>query len=312
MKAVQINKYGGSEVIEINDNVPKPSIKDGQVLVEVYAGSINPFDLFVISGAMQDRVPLKFPATVGGDFAGKVTDTNNSSDFKIGDAVYGSANLIVGNSGGFAEFAAVNYAELALKPKQISFEEAASLPLVGVAAVQALEDHIHLSSGQKILIHGGAGGIGSIAIQLGKVLGAYIATTVSTEDMDFAQSLGADQVIDYKNEDFNGILKDYDAVFTTVGGYAVDKSFAVLKKNVILVSMLGQPNEELAKKHEVMAIGQRTNTTTVLLNRLAKYVEEGKIKPKVDKVFPIDQAREAFEYQENQSPKGKVVIKIKK
>ncbi len=312
MKAVQINKYGGSEVLEISENAQKPIAGKDQILVEVHAASINPFDFFVLAGSMKERIPLKFPATMGGDFSGEVVDANNSSNFKIGDQVYGSALLIAGSSGGFAEFAAVNIASLALKPKNANFEEAASLPLVGSAAVQALEDHIKLQKGQRILIHGGAGGIGSIAIQLAKVLGAYVSTTVSSNDMEFARTLGADQVIDYKSEQFSEILKDYDAVFTTVGGETVDKSFLVLKKEGILVSMLGQPNEELAKEHEVTAIGQRTNTTTDLLIRLARYVEDGKIKPEVDKIFPIDQAREAFEYQENQSPKGKVVLKIKK
>lgn len=316
MKAVQISAYGGNEVLEVNENAPKPVVGNGRVLVEVYAASINPFDAAMRSGYTKEMFPLQFPATLGGDFAGVVMevgppDGEEVSDFKAGDEVYGQALLLNGGSGSFAQFAAAKIKNTATKPKNIDFLEAASLPLVGASALQALEDHIKLKSGDKILIHGGAGGIGSIAVQLAKVIGAYVATTVSAKDVDFVKKLGSDEIIDFRNESFEEILSDFDAVFDTAGGDVVDKSFKILKPGGVIVSMKGQPNEELAKARKVTAIGQFTNTTDDRLKRLAIYVESEKIKPQVDKVFPLDEVKEAFRHLEESHPRGKVVLRIK-
>lgn len=319
MKAAQINRYGGSEVIEINRNAPSPWAGSGQVLVEIYAGSINPFDWKLRSGYMKDMTPLQFPFTLGGDFSGVVIKLGEGvSEFKIGDEVYGQALVLNGGSGAFAQFAASNIANTALKPKNIDFLQAASLPLVGASAIQALEEHIKLKNRDRILIHGGAGGIGHIAIQLAKHLGAYVATTVSTENVEFAKGLGSDEVIDYKNQKFEETLHDFDAVFDTVGGKTTDKSFKVLKKGSprgeaggVIVSMLGQPNTELAKQYGVTAVGQMTSTNAKHLIRLAELVETGKIKPQIAKVFAFEQTREAFEHLEKSHPRGKVVLKIK-
>ncbi len=174
-----------------------------------------------------------------------------------------------------------------------------------------MEEHIKLGRGQKILIQGGAGGIGSISIQLAKHLGAYVATTVSSEDIEFVKSLGVDEVIDYKAEKFEDKLSDFDAVFDLVGGDTTDRSFKVLKKGGILVSMVGQPKEELAQEVGVTAIGQGTQTNSQHLIRLATLVDQGVIKPQVSKVFPLTEVKEAFDYLEKSSPKGKVVLKIK-
>ncbi len=311
MKAIQINAYGGSEVLEVNQNSPTPSLKKEQILVEVHAASINPFDAKLRAGYMKDAIPLKFPFTMGEDFAGVVKEVGaDVSDFKAGDEVFGAASALGGGSGSFAQLAAVNSKNTAYKPKNISFEEAASLPLVGSSAVQALEEHMKLQKGQKILIHGGAGGIGSVAIQLAKSIGAYVATTVSTDDMDFVKNLGADEAIDYKNEKFEEKLKDYDAVFDTVGGETQTRSFKVLKKGGVLVSMLGEPSKELAKEHGVTGVGQSTDTNASHLKRLAELVGNGKIKPEVDKVYPLSDVKDAFKHLEEGSPRGKVVLKI--
>ncbi len=310
MKAVQINQYGGIEVLEIND-IPKPTLNNGKILVEVYAASINPIDYKIRSGALKEWIPLEFPITLGGDFAGIVSEVGEEvRDFAVGDEVFGSAIVVGGGSGAFAQFSATKTSSAAIKPKNVDFVQAAALPLTGSSAIQALEEHIKLQKGQKILIHGGAGGIGTVAIQLGKALGAYVATTVSTNEMDYVKSLGADEVIDYKqkNQKFEEILKDFDAVFDTVGGDVTNKSFKVLKKGGIIVSMLGQPNEELAKEFEVTAIGQNTKTNAEHLKRLAELVDSGKIKTHIDKEFTLDQVKEAFTYQEQNHPKGKVVL----
>jgi len=312
MKAAQYNKYGGPEAIEINGKAPNPSASLGQVLVEVHAASLNPFDYKLRLGYMKEMIPLKFPVTIGGDFSGVVTQLGEGvSEFKIGDEVYGQALVLNGGSGAFAEFAASNVANAAHKPKSVDHIKAASLPLVGASAIQALEVHIKLKSGDRILIHGGSGGIGSIVIQLAKSIGAYVATTVGTDSIEFVKNLGADEVIDYKNQKFEELLKDFDAVFDTVGGETVNKSFKVLKKGGVIVSMLGAPNPELAKEYNVTAIGQNTRINDKTLSRLTELVEKGVIKAQVDKVFPFEQTKEAFEYFEKGHPRGKVVVKIK-
>lgn len=319
MKAIQINKYGGPEVLEINSNVVEPTAKSGQVLVEVHASSINPFDNIVLVGYMEKMMPLKFPTTMGGDFAGIITKIGDDvTDFKVGDQVYGQAIVFNGGSGSFAEFVVSNVKNIALKPKNINFEDAGSLPLVGSSAIQTLEDTFKLKAGDKILIHGGAGGIGSIAVQIAKSIGAYVAVTVSEKDKVFVKNLGADEIIDYKNQRFEEILKDYDFVYDTIGGETGDKSFQVLKKGLpagrqggTIASMKGQPNEELAKQFGVTGIAINTQTNHVRLQRLTQLVESGIVKPRVDKVFLIDQTKLAFEYKASAHPQGKVVIKIK-
>lgn len=298
--------------MEVNANAAEPMIGSDQVLVDVQATSINPFDYFVISGYMEKMVPLKFPSTMGGDFSGKIIKVGKSiSDFKIGDEVYGTAIILGAGTGALAELAGVKTDRIALKPKNLDFQAAASLPLVGSSAIQTLEDEIKLKLGQKILIHGGAGGIGSIAIQLAKYLGAYVATTVSGDDREFVKNLGADEIIDYKTEKFEEKLKDFDAVYDTIGGPVMEESFLVLKKGGVIASMKGQPNPDLATKYGVTGIAINTKTNTKHLNRLTELVQAGIIKPQVDKVFDFDQAKEAYIYKKDSHPRGKVVIKIK-
>lgn len=315
MKAVQINGYGGIEVLELNQNAPQPVAKENQLLVEVYASSINPIDWKIRDGYMKNDGwldQLKFPITLGSDFSGVIKKViDGASELKVEDEVYGYANVLYGGSGSFADFVAVNSNNLTRKPKNISHDEVASLPLVGVSALQAIEDNIKLQGGQKILIHGGAGGIGSIAIQIAKSKKAYIATTVSGDNIDYVKSLGADEPINYKTQKFEGILKDFDAVFDTVGGETRDKSFKVLKRGGILVSMLGAPDQKLAETYGVISSALNTNVNSENLERLAKLVEEETIKPQVDKVYPIEKVREGFVYQEQVHPRGKVVLKIK-
>ncbi|OGH18331.1 MAG: hypothetical protein A2770_00530 [Candidatus Levybacteria bacterium RIFCSPHIGHO2_01_FULL_38_12] len=311
MKAVQIKEYGGIDVLELSSDIQKPVSAKGYVLVEVYAASINPVDWKIRAGFFKEMAPIQFPATMGGDFAGVVAEVGGEvTEFKTDDEVYGSALVLNGGSGSFAELLSARVENTAFKPKSVHFIEAAALPLVGSSAIQALEEHITLQSRQKILIHGGAGGIGHVAIQLAKILGAYVTTTVSTNDMDFVKQLGADEVIDYKNQQFETVLKDFDAVFDTVGGEITNKSLDVLKRGGILVSMAGEPDKDEAEKRGITAISQFTQTNTNHLNRLTKLVDSGKVNVSVDKVFPLEEAKQAFSYQEEIHPKGKVVFKI--
>ncbi len=309
MKAAQINKFGGSEVVEINKNAPKPAASRGQILVEVYAAGVNPIDWKIREGYIQ----LKFPATLGGDFSGVVAEIGEGvSGFKKGDEVYGYASVLGGGSGSFAEFALANANATAERSENLSHIETAALPLTGASAWQALVDHISLSSGKKILIHGGAGGIGSMAIQIARHLEAYVATTVSAKDIQYVKELGADEAIDYKNQSFEDILHDYDAVYDTVGGETYVRSFKVLKEGGIIVSMLEQPRSELMKQYGVKAIGQFTQVNSERLSRLAELVDKHIIKVHVDKTFPLEQAGEALAYLQNGHPRGKVVLNMKK
>ena len=311
MKALRINQYGGRDVLKLDSNAPRPAAGKGQVLIEVHAASINPIDWKVRAGYMREMVPLTMPATLGGDAAGVVAEVGEGvSGVKSGDRLYGYPSLLAGGSGSFAEFVVAPASAVAAAPQKADAVEAASLPLVGASAVQALERHIKLRQGQKILIQGGAGGIGSVAIQIAKALGAHVATTASGVDLAYVQSLGADQVIDYKRESFEERLKEFDAVFDTVGGDTTKKSFKVLKKGGTLVSMLGQPDATLAKQREVTAIGQFTQVTTELLRRLAQLVDGGRVRSRIAQVFPLDKSQEAFQLAEEGHPRGKVVFKM--
>ncbi|MBI2010120.1 MAG: NADP-dependent oxidoreductase [Candidatus Chisholmbacteria bacterium] len=229
---------------------------------------------------------------------------------KVGDEVYGQAIILGGGSGAWAEKVAAKGKSVALKPKRADFIKAAALALAGVSAVQAVEEHIKLTSGQKILIHGGGGGIGHIALQVAKALGGWVATTVGGEDKEFVKHLGADEVIDYKTERFEEKLRDLDAVFDTVGGEVVVRSFKVLRKGGVLVSMLGEPDKELSTQYGVTGIGQFTRVTTERLKRLAELVDAGKIQVQVAETFPLDEVKAAVELQEQGHTRGKVVLVV--
>jgi NADPH:quinone reductase-like Zn-dependent oxidoreductase len=310
MKAAQIKTYGDSEVVEINQSTSAPNDPStGKVLVNVKAAGVNPADWKFRNGFFQQMMPLQFPSTLGWDFSGVIEKVGQGvSDFDQGDEVYGQAPEPTGGSGAFAEIALANASSIAHKPKTLSLQQAAGLPTVGVSAWQALVETIGLSKGQKILIHGGAGGIGSIAIQLAKHLGAYVATTVSTNDKQFAKELGADGVIDYKTQTFEEIVRDYDAVFDTVGGETYTRSFKVLKRGGIIVSMLEQPNQELMDRFGVKAVFQFTQVNRDRLTRLADWVDQNNIRVNIDRTFPLDEARTALDYQRDVHPRGKIIL----
>ena len=311
MKSAQINKYGRSEVIEINQSTSEPTVSSGKVLVIIKAAGVNPVDWKIREGLFQQMITLQFPSTLGMDFSGVIKQVGEGvspSDFKQGDEVYGQAGVISGGSGAFAEMALANTESIAHKPKRLSHAEAAGLPLVGVSAWKALVENIGLSKGQKILIHGGARGIGSIAIQLAKNLDVYVATTVSANDKQFVQELGADVVMDYKTQTFEDLLHDYDAVFDTVGGETYRRSFKVIKKGGVIVSMLEQPDSELMSQYSVKAIFQFTQADRERLTKLAQWVDENNIRVNVEKTFSLNEVGDALDYQKDVHPRGKVVL----
>ena len=316
MKSAQIKRYGGSEVVEINQSTPAPNDPSaGKVLVKIIAAGVNPVDWKIREGYFQQMAPLQFPSTLGMDFSGSIEKVGEGvSDFEYNDEVYGQASAMRGDSGAFAEMALATADSIAHKPKTLSHQEAAGLPLVGVSAWRAIVETIGLSKGQKILIHGGAGGIGSIAIPLAKHLGGYTATTVSTNDKQFVkEEIGADEVIDYKTQNFEDVLShDYDAVFDTVGGETYTRSFKVLKRGGIIVSMLEQPNQELMDRFGVKAIFQFTQVNRERLTKLAQWVDQNNIRVNVDKTFSLDDAAKALDYQRDVHPRGKVVLQVSK
>jgi alcohol dehydrogenase len=308
MKAVQLAEYGDNVVAR---DIPQPEVDEGKVLVQVHAAGVNPFDWKVKLGYMKDMMPLQLPITLGGDIAGVVTAVGTGvASLKEGDEVFGQGGIFGGATGAFAEFDLVKPDSLAHKPTKLSFAEAGAVPLTGVSAIQALYDHLELTSGQKILIHGGAGGIGTIAIQIAKHIGAYVATTVSTNDLEYVKSLGVDEAIDYKNQKFEEVVKDFDAVFDLVGGETNQKSYQVLKSGGKLVSMVQPVDEALAKQFGVTALTQGTKVTTERLTKLAELLDAGVVTVHIEKVFPLEQTGEALSYLQQTPPKGKVVVEV--
>lgn len=311
MKAVQISQYGDAGVLTVATDAPKPAVGDGKVLLEVHAASINPVDSMIRLGYMAKMAPLSFPATLGTDVAGVVVEVGSGAgDFKKGDKVFGMASLLAGASGAFAQYATVPAGLLARIPAGLDFTQAAALPLTGVSALEVIDEKLKAGKGSRILIHGGAGGIGTIAIQLAKHRGAFVATTVFGDAVDYVRELGAGTVIDFQKEAFEKVLSGYDFVFDTVPGETYKKSFAVLKRGGTIISMLEQPDAELAAKYGVTALYQMTQVTTARLNSLAELVKNKTVTVHVDRVFPVEKVKEAFLAREGGKVRGKVVLSL--
>jgi NADPH:quinone reductase-like Zn-dependent oxidoreductase len=310
MKAARITQYGDAGVVSLTADVPRPPAGSGKVLVEVHAASLNPADSAVRMGYMHQMMPLTFPAVLGIDIAGVVVEADSASHLKPGDSVYGTASVMAGGSGAFAEYAAVPAGLLARAPEGLSFLEAAALPLAGVSALQALE-LLKLSRGSSIFIQGGSGGIGTFAIPMAKRLGARVIVSCRGSAMDYVKSLGADQVIDFEKPALLEKVRDCDAVLDTVGGAAYKSAFAVLKKGGTIVTMAAQPDAELAAKFGVTALGSMTQVTAERLDRLSKLVADGTLKVHIDRVFSLDDVQQAFRAREAGHVKGKIVLQIK-
>jgi alcohol dehydrogenase len=310
MKAAQITTYGGKDALVYTAEAAKPEPGPGEVLVKVHAAAANPFDYKLREGNMQEFIKLQLPATLGGDVAGEVAELGaNVTDFSVGQVVLGQANA-AGGHGSYAEYTPVKVEQLVPKPDNLGYETAASIPLAGSSAYQAIVDHMDLQPGQKILVHGGAGGIGSYAVQIAKSRGAHVTTTAGADDRNYVTSLGADEVIDYRKQQFQELIHDYDAVFDTVGGETNKQSYGVLKAGGTLVSMVESPNEALVSEHDITYIQQATKTTSKRLQAVAELVGNGKLKVNIDKVFTLEDAAEALEYLKTGHPKGKVVIRV--
>ncbi|OMD90604.1 NADPH:quinone reductase [Paenibacillus odorifer] len=332
MKAMIIKKYGNYP-LQLAD-IPTPAVGDYDVLAEIHAASINPIDFKVRDGKVRTLLKYNMPLVLGNDFSGIVIQVGkNVKKFKIGDEIYGRPRK--DRIGTFAEYISVHEEDIALKPHNLSFEEAASIPLVGLTSYQALHDILQLTAGQKVLIQAGAGGVGTFAIQLAKAMGIYVATTTSDAGAELVKSLGADQIINYKTEAFDKILQNYDGVFDTIGGETLEKAFKTVKQGGQIVSVSGLPNARFGKEYGAGFI--KTNIFRLITRKLskleAKYkvkysflfmkpsgsqleiiselIESGQIKPVIDQVFPFVEAQKAMEYSESGRAKGKIILKIK-
>lgn len=312
MKAIIIKAYGDANQFEEAD-VPVPILKSQDVLVEIHAASVNAVDWKIRSGYMKDKLAYKFPLILGLDIAGIVSKVGEGvTRFKVGDAVLAKSNLA--DNGGYAEFIAIDEQLLVLKPYNISFEEAAALPLAGITAWQALTEFAKLKAGERILIQGGAGGVGSLAIQFAKALGATVIATASSKNVEFLQSLDVDQIIAYDKEDFVEALKDpVDVVFDMIGGDVLARSYEVLFKGGRLVSISALPNKELEAKYGVTASFFVTIEGGNYLEEIVKLVEEGKVRPVIRTSFSLtaDGVQNAHRLIENGHTYGKVIIKVK-
>jgi NADPH:quinone reductase-like Zn-dependent oxidoreductase len=306
MKAVVIHQYGGPEVLKYED-IPRPEPKDDQLLVRVIAAGVNPVDGMIRSGMFKgNRV---FPIILGGDVAGVVEEIGSKiTKFKAGDPVFAYVSL--NNSGGYAQYALVTEREAAAKPQSLTSVEAAAVPIVALTAWQALVDTAKLSAGQTVLIHGGSGGVGSFAIQIAKARGAKVIATASTANQDFLKQLGADMTIDYTKQKFEDVAKDVDVVLDSIGRDTLARSYGVVKKGGIIVSLVARLNESELQKHGIRGASLSAEPNSEELSEIGKLIDEKKIKVIVSQTFPLSEAMKAQEQVATGHTRGKIVLKI--
>lgn len=332
MKAACIGRYGGPGVLELRD-LPVPVPGPGDLLVKVRAASVNPIDFKIRNGLTRALLPYRFPLVLGNDLAGEVAATGAGvARFGPGDAVY--ARLDKARIGAFAEFALVREADAAAMPAGLDFVQAASLPLAGLTAWQALVEVAGLKAGQRVLIHAGSGGVGSLAIQVAKALGAWVATTVGARNLELVRALGADLAIDYAEQRFESAVRECDVVLDTLAGPVQHRSFGVLKPGGILVDVAGMPTAAFARRWGlnpvmVLALAWMTRRSTALakargvryeylfmepsgrqLESLAALVAQGRLKPVLDRIFPFERVAEAIAEVEGGHATGKVVVRM--
>jgi alcohol dehydrogenase len=333
MKAFIVNRYSKKEKPQLTE-IAEPLAGATDILVQVHSAGVNLLDSKIKNGEFKIFLPYKTPFTLGHDVSGVVTKVGPKvTQFKVGDEIY--ARVADHRIGTFAEFIAINEKDVALKPKNLSMDEAASMPLVGLTAWQALVEKGNLKNGQKVFIQAGSGGVGTFAIQLAKHLGATVATTISRANIDLVKSLGADIVIDYKKEDFETILQHYDVVLNSQDTKTLEKSLKVLKPGGKVISISGPPDPAFGREIKAnsflriilkfLSAGIRKKAKRPgvhysflfmraqgqQLSQITKLIESGVIKPVIDKVFPFEQTNEAIAYVETGRAKGKVVVKVK-
>ena len=308
MKAVVIHEYGGPEVLKYED-VPQPEPKQDQLRIRVIAAGVNPVDGMIRSGMFDKEGHRAFPVILGGDISGVVEKVgSNITKFKSGDPVFAYVSL--DNSGGYAQYAVVTEREAAPKPKSLTYVEAAAVPIVALTAWQALIDTAKLKAGQTVLIHGGSGGVGSFAIQIAKAHGAKVIATASTANQELLKQLGADVAIDYTKQNFENVAKDVDVVLDSIGKDTLARSYGVVKKGGIIVSLVARPDPAELEKHGIRGEALSVDPNSDELSEIGKLIDEKKINVIVSQTFPLSEARKAQEQVATGHTRGKIVLKV--
>jgi NADPH:quinone reductase-like Zn-dependent oxidoreductase len=308
MKAIRIHRYGGPEVLKYED-APRPKPQASEVLIRVHAAGVNPIDWKVREGHMKDLWPHKFPLILGWDLSGVVKELGKGvSQFKIGDEVYSLPDPT--RDGAYADYIVVRESELALKPKSLHHIRAATVPLAALTAWQSLFNTAQLQPGQRVLIHAGSGGVGHFAVQLAKWKGAYVFATASTKNQDLLRKLGVDKAIDYTQQRFEDIARNVDIVLDTIGGDTQERSWSVLKKDGVLVSLVEPPSEENAKEFGVRAALLGAKPNGAQLAEIAKLIDSGKLAPVIDRILPLSETRRAHELSQSGHTHGKIALRV--
>jgi NADPH:quinone reductase-like Zn-dependent oxidoreductase len=308
MKAIRIHNYGGPEVLRYEE-APRPQPQAGEVLIRVHAAGVNPIDWKVREGEMKDFWPHKFPLIPGWDLSGVVEQLGRgASRFKIGDEVYGLPDPT--RDGAYADYIVVRESEISLKPRSLHHIRAASVPLAALTAWQSLFDTARLQPGQRVLIHSGSGGVGHFAVQLAKWKGAYVFATASTRNQDLLRKLGVDEPIDYTQQRFEKVARKVDVVLDTIGDETQERSWAVLKKGGVLVSLVQPPSEENAKELGVRPALLSAQPNGAQLAEIAKIIDSGKLAPVIDRILPLSETRRAHELSQSGHVHGKIALRV--
>lgn len=307
MKAAVLSEYGNDpEVVEVD----RPDLPDDSVMVEVHAAAINPIDWIVMAGYVQEMLPYELPWIVGYDVSGVVVEVGpDARGFSVGDEVFARADSM--QAGTMAEYAALKPSDLAIKPANISHAEAAGIPLAGLTAWQALFDQGGLTSGQRVLIHAGSGGVGTLAIQIAKHAGAWVATTASAKNKDLVVGLGADQFVDYSSERFEDVAEKYDLVFDMLGDDTLKRSFDAVKPGGTIVSIKGDAPDGLAAERDITFHSFFMQPNGGQLAEMAALITDGTIRPVLDRTFPLDEVAAAYNYARTGGPNGKVAVAVR-
>ncbi len=308
MKAVRIHEYGGREALSYED-APMPVISENDLLVRVHATTVNPIDWKIRSGYLTGMFNFTLPWILGMDVSGVVEAVGAQvTNFSVGDEVFGQADIT--RPGSYADYIAITAANVALKPRSLSHTEAAAIPQAGLTAWNALVVSAGVSAGQTVLIHGAAGGVGSYAVQIAKCRGARVIGTASGNHLDFLRELGADMVIEYPVTHFEDVVHDVDIILDTVGGETLQRSYSVLKKGGMLVSVVEPPSAETAADHGVQECFASAFVMPGVLAELARLVDDGKIKPYISMVLPLSEIQKAHALSESMHVTGKIVVQV--